>query len=89
MNFTPEQQRAIDAKGRTIVSASAGSGKTAVMIEKIVGLVKSGVRVSEILAVTYTNKAAASMKEKLKKIREDQTKENEQRKEKSRNDKLR
>ncbi len=67
MGFTEEQTRAIDARGKTIVSASAGSGKTTVMIEKIVRLVKSGVSVSEILAVTYTNKAAASMKEKLKK----------------------
>ena len=32
MAFTPEQQTAIDAKGRVIVSASAGSGKTTVMI---------------------------------------------------------
>ena len=66
-NFTAEQLAAIEARGKTIVSASAGSGKTTVMIEKIVRLIKSGVSVSEILAVTYTNKAAAQMKEKLKK----------------------
>ena len=66
-NFTSEQQAAIDANGRTIVSASAGSGKTTVMIEKIVRLIQSGVDVSEILAVTYTKKAAAQMKDKLRK----------------------
>ena len=65
--FTPEQQTAIDAKGRTIVSASAGSGKTTVMIEKIIRLILDGAEVGEILAVTFTKKAAAQMKEKLKK----------------------
>ena len=64
--FTDEQQAAIDAKGKTIVSASAGSGKTTVMIEKILGILKSGVDVSQILAVTYTKKAAAQMREKLR-----------------------
>ena len=65
MAFTPEQLRAIEAQGKVIVSASAGSGKTTVMIEKIIRLITSGVGVDEILAVTFTNKAAASMKEKL------------------------
>ena len=65
MGFTPEQSAAIDAKGKVIVSASAGSGKTTVMIEKIIRQITEGVGVDEILAVTFTNKAAASMKEKL------------------------
>ena len=66
--FTDEQQNAIDAKGRTIVSASAGSGKTTVMIEKMIRLIcDEGVDVTKILAVTYTKKAAASMKDKLRK----------------------
>ena len=63
--FTKEQQAAIDAQGRTLVSASAGSGKTTVMIEKIIRLIKKGCKVGEILAVTFTKKAAAQMKEKL------------------------
>ncbi len=65
MAFTDEQLRAIDARGKVIVSASAGSGKTTVMIEKIIRLITSGVGVDEILAVTFTKKAAAQMKEKL------------------------
>ncbi len=65
--FTPEQQAAIDARGRVIVSASAGSGKTTVMIERIIQLIRSGVSVDNILAVTFTKKAAAQMKEKLSK----------------------
>ena len=64
-NFTPEQLRAIESQGKTIVSASAGSGKTTVMIEKIIRLIKDGTGVGELLAVTFTKKAAAQMKEKL------------------------
>ena len=64
-NFTREQLRAIESQGKTIVSASAGSGKTTVMIEKIIRLIKDGTGVGEILAVTFTKKAAAQMKEKL------------------------
>ena len=67
MAFTPEQQDAIDAKGRVIVSASAGSGKTTVMIEKMIRLILNGLDVSDVLAVTFTKKAASQMKEKLKK----------------------
>ncbi len=65
--FTAEQRRAIEAQGKTIVSASAGSGKTTVMIEKIIQWIRSGGKVSEILAVTFTKKAASQMKEKLRK----------------------
>lgn len=65
---TPEQQAAIDAPGEILVSASAGSGKTFVMIEKIISLILSGrARTSSVLAVTFTNLAAAEMKERLKK----------------------
>lgn len=65
-HFTAEQNDALEAKGNIIVAASAGSGKTTVMIEKIVRLILSGVDVSEILAVTFTKKAAQQMKDKLK-----------------------
>ncbi len=65
--FTPEQRQAIDVQGKAIVSASAGSGKTTVMIEKIINIIRDGGKVSEILAVTFTKKAASQMKEKLRK----------------------
>ena len=64
--FTEEQTAALEARGKAIVSASAGSGKTTVMIEKIVRLILGGADVSEILAVTFTKKAAQQMKDKLK-----------------------
>ena len=66
MGFTVEQQTAIDSKGKVIVSASAGSGKTTVMIEKIIQLILGDTAVSDILAVTFTKKAASQMKDKLK-----------------------
>ena len=64
---TAEQQAAIDAAGEVLVSASAGSGKTFVMIEKIISLILSGrADVSSVLAVTFTKAAAAEMKERLR-----------------------
>ncbi len=65
--FTSEQRCAILAEGKTIVSASAGSGKTTVMIEKIIRWIKEDGKISELLAVTFTKKAASQMKEKLRK----------------------
>ena len=65
--LTEEQRAAIGAEGEVLVSASAGSGKTFVMIERMVSLVLSGkAEVSGILAVTFTNLAAGEMKERLR-----------------------
>ena len=64
---TAEQRAAIDAAGEVLVSASAGSGKTFVMIEKIISLILRGeADVSSVLAVTFTNLAAGEMKERLR-----------------------
>lgn len=54
-------------KGNMLVSASAGSGKTFVMIQRLIRLIKDGeADVDRILAVTFTDAAAKSMKDKLK-----------------------
>ncbi len=66
-NLTQEQRMAVESKGKLIVSASAGSGKTFVMITKLIEIIESGVDLDNILAVTFTKKAAAQMKEKLRK----------------------
>ena len=66
VRLTEEQRRAVEARGRVIVSASAGSGKTFVMITRLVDIILSGADVSEVLAVTFTNKAAAQMRDKLR-----------------------
>ena len=64
--LTEEQKRAVETRGKVIVSASAGSGKTFVMIERLVALILDGTPVREVLAVTFTNKAAAQMRERLR-----------------------
>ncbi len=66
MNYTEEQKLAVEKKGRIIVSASAGSGKTAVMIERLVSLILSGTDVRQVLALTFTNKAASQMRDRLR-----------------------
>ena len=63
---TPQQRAAIEKQGRVIVSASAGSGKTFVMIRRLADYVEGGGDLDEVLAVTFTKKAAAQMKEKLR-----------------------
>ena len=64
--FTPSQQNVIDFRGKNmLVSASAGTGKTTVMIERIASLIEQGADVSEIVVVTFTNLAAAEMKSRL------------------------
>ena len=66
MQLTSEQSAAISAEGKVIVSASAGSGKTFVMIEKLAQSVLNGVDLDDVLCVTFTKKAASQMKEKLR-----------------------
>lgn len=64
--WKPEQKSAIDNTGNILVSASAGSGKTTVMIERVVKLIaekKTDVR--KLIVITFTNAAAAEMKDKL------------------------
>ena len=67
-DFTPEQKRVVEHdSGNILVSASAGSGKTHTMIERVIRLIlEKKARVNEILAVTFTEAAAAQMREKLK-----------------------
>ena len=65
--WTENQQMAIDARvSDNLVSAAAGSGKTAVMVERIVNRVVSGeVNIDKLLVVTYTNAAASELKSRL------------------------
>ncbi|MCM1530253.1 MAG: UvrD-helicase domain-containing protein [Alistipes sp.] len=69
MNWTEQQKDAIDARNSSIiVSAAAGSGKTAVLTERLVQLLAdpgSGVRGDRLIVVTFTNDAAAEMKGRL------------------------
>ncbi len=63
--FSANQKKAIETPGHVIVSAGAGSGKTAVMIERIVNKLANGSKLDEMLIVTFTRAAAADMRAKL------------------------
>lgn len=68
-SWTPAQQEAINAnEGRYLIAAGAGSGKTAVLTERIHRLLGDGKihHLSELLVLTFTNKAAHEMKERVR-----------------------
>lgn len=69
MKWTTDQQKAIDArKGTLLVSAAAGSGKTAVLVERVIQRIcdaENPCGVENMLIVTFTNAAAAQMKDKI------------------------
>ncbi len=67
--WTPEQRQCIEARGGTLlVSAAAGSGKTSVLVQRVVRLITDpdrAVDVDRLLVVTFTKAAAAEMKQRL------------------------
>lgn len=69
MKWTKEQQNVIDFRNRNIlVSAAAGSGKTAVLVERIIQRItdkEHPVDIDKLLVVTFTNAAAAEMRERI------------------------
>ena len=69
MRWTDEQLRAVkDKNGNILVSAAAGSGKTAVLVERIIRLItdeKESVDIDRLLVVTFTRAAASEMKERI------------------------
>ena len=68
MGWTQEQQAAIDARNDAVlVSAAAGSGKTAVLVERVLSLLKEGASIDRMLIVTFTRAAAAEMRERIEK----------------------
>jgi ATP-dependent helicase/nuclease subunit A len=63
----PEQQAAIEAKGHVFVSAGAGTGKTAVLVERFVRAVcDEGMDVDSILVITYTKRAAGELRARIR-----------------------
>lgn len=65
--WTKEQQEAIDSRGSNLlVAAAAGSGKTAVLVERILQLIiRDKVSIDKLLVVTFTNAAAGEMRERI------------------------
>lgn len=68
MEFTEEQKRFINERDHNVlVSAAAGSGKTAVIVERVIRLITTeGYSVSELLVVTFTKAAAAEMRDRIR-----------------------
>mgnify|MGYP002620614246 CR=1 FL=1 len=67
MAWTEEQLQAINESGKNIiVSAGAGSGKTAVLTERTMRILREGTHVNELLILTFTKAAAAEMKERIR-----------------------
>lgn len=66
--WTKEQEEAIYTSGKNIiVSAGAGSGKTAVLSERVLHKIESGIHVNELLILTFTRAAADEMKDRIRK----------------------
>lgn len=65
--WTNEQLRAINETGKNIiVSAGAGSGKTAVLTERVITKLQQGININSLLILTFTNAAASEMKNRIR-----------------------
>lgn len=69
MKYTPEQKKAIETVDKNlVVTAGAGAGKTRVLVDRILYILERGLaNIDDIVAITYTNKAALEIRERLRK----------------------
>src|SRR5262249_53579038 len=66
MNLSPEQQRVVDQRGADLqIIACAGSGKTESVSRRIAALIEEGAEPASIIAFTFTERAAAELKERI------------------------
>ena len=64
--FNAEQRDAIDRRGRVFVSAGAGTGKTAVLVERVLRRFRDGTPIDRLLAITFTDRAAAELRRRVR-----------------------
>ena len=67
------RMRAVDPRYNVVLEASAGTGKTKVLVDRYVNLLDAGVKPRNILAMTFTRKAAAEMRERIVKLLHEKT----------------
>ena len=69
VNWTDEQKQVINSRNSSLlVSAAAGSGKTAVLVERIISMISEGthpLNIDQLLVMTFTNAAASEMRERI------------------------
>lgn len=66
LSLTQNQSQAITARGNVLVIAGAGTGKTRTLVERCLALIREGVRMDRLLLVTFTEAAAAEMRQRIR-----------------------
>jgi ATP-dependent helicase/nuclease subunit A len=64
--WNPEQRRAIEQDGHVFVSAGAGTGKTAVLVERVLRRLDAGTALDRILVITFTDRAASELRQRVR-----------------------
>ncbi len=64
--FNAEQRDAVDRRGRVFVSAGAGTGKTAVLVERALRRFRDGTPIDRLLAITFTDRAASELRRRVR-----------------------